>query len=177
MTKYLIEDSGQLYTVQAGALVTISGSLSAALFQSDGFDDLQNIGSLLMTLTAPTVHAWNDTDPVNIEARVTAVPPAQDITTNAEPLIDIVNVSSVSATYTGSPLLAFQVNGGQWQKYDSGTWTAAGTNDGNTVPELQALGSAAWLALLQTATTMRLRVSFNTTSDTLTQIVLELVEE
>jgi hypothetical protein len=102
MTKYLIEDGGQLYTVSFGALVSVSGSMSAALFQSDGFDDLQNIGQLLMTLNAPTVHAWSDTEPVELEARVTAVPPAQDIITNPEPLIDVVDVSNVAITYTGN---------------------------------------------------------------------------
>lgn len=179
MTKYLIEDGGQLYTVSAGALVSVSGSLSAALFQSDGFDDLQNIGALLITLTAPTVHAWDDTEPVALEARVTAVPPAQDIITNPEPLIDVVDVSNVAITYTGNPLFSFQVNGGSWQKYDTvnQTWITAGANDGNTAAELQAFGSAAWLALFTSATTMRLRVSFSTTNDTLTSVVLELVEE
>lgn len=177
--KYLIENENVLYTIQNGALVQVSGNLSAALFQSDGFDDTQNIGALLMTLTSPTVHAWSDSTQVNISAQVEAIPEAQNVIANAEPLIDVVDVSNISATYTGSPLFAFQIDGGQWKKYDAvnSAWTTAGANDGNTVPELQALGSSAWLDLFQTATTVRVRVSLNTTSDSLSEIVLELVEE
>lgn len=177
--KYLIEDENVLYTIQNGALVQVSGNLSAALFQSDGFDDTQNIGSLLMTLTSPTVHAWSDSEQVNISAQVEVIPEAQNIIANAEPLIDVVDVSNISATYTGNPLFAFQIDGGQWKKYDAGNsaWTNAGTNGGNAVSELQALGSSAWLDLFQTATTVRVRVSLNTTSDTLSEIVIELVEE
>lgn len=177
--KYLIEDENVLYTVQNGALVQISGVLSAALFQSDGFDDTQNIGPLLMTLTHPTVHAWSDSTQTSISAQVYAIPEAQNVIANAEPLIDVVGVSNISATYTGSPLFAFQIDGGQWKKYDTGNsaWTTAGANDGNTVPELQALGSSAWLDLFQTAATVRMRVSLNTTSDSLSEIVIELVEE
>ena len=177
--KYLIEDENVLYTVQSGALVRVSGSLSAALFQSYGFDDTENIGALLMTLTSPTVHAWSDTMQTSISAQVYAIPEAQNVIANAEPLIDVAGVSNISATYTGSPLFAFQIDGGQWKKYDAGNsaWTTAGANDGNTVPELQALGSSAWLDLFQTAATVRMRVSLNTTSDSLSEIVIELVEE
>lgn len=177
--KYLIENENVLYTIQNGELVQVSGNLSAALFQSDGFDDTQNIGALLMTLTSPTVHAWSDSAQVSISAQVEAIPEAQNVIANAEPLIDVVDVSSISATYTGNPLFAFQIDGGQWKKYDAGNsaWTTAGANDGNTAPELQALGSSAWLDLFQTATTVRVRVSLNTTSDSLSEIVLELVEE
>ena len=179
LKKYLIEDENVLYTVQSGALVQVSGSLSAALFESYGFDDTENIGALLMTLTSPTVHAWSDTMQTSISAQVYAIPEAQNVIANSEPLIDVAGVSNISATYTGSPLFAFQIDGGQWKKYDAGNsaWTTAGANDGNTVPELQALGSSAWLDLFQTAATVRMRVSLNTTSDSLSEIVIELVEE
>ena len=171
MTYFLIEDGGSLYTVTASALVSVSGSLSAALFQSDGFTDTTGIGPLLQTLTAPTVHAWSATEQPDIQATVEATPEPQNIVTATVNLVtnEITSVSEINISYTGAPLFAVNIDAGGWLKFDGSTWVSAGAADGMPVATLTAITEQQWNDLFTAATTLQVRATLPGAADTLTE--------
>lgn len=171
-TLYLIEDGGQLYTVQNGTLVTVSGTLSAALFESDGFDDLTGVGALLQTLTSPTVYAWSSTAQPSLLAGVTALPYPQDIESSIA-LVDVTGVDTITAAYTGEPLVAVKVDSGNYLIYDdvNETWVTASAHDGMTIADLQDVPSAEWETLLTGANTFGVRVTLSSTVDALNELL------
>lgn len=179
MNKYLIEDSGNLYTVSAGALVQISGTLSASLFQSDGFDDLTDVGNLLITMSNPQVHAWSDTAQPNIQASVESLPFPQDIVTHTVNLIasEIVAISDVVATYTGNPLIAVDLDGMGYQKYSNGAWVAASDHDGMSIADMQAISENTWTDFFDGAGTFTVRITLASATDALNsfQIIFLIV--
>lgn len=165
--KYLIDDSGQLYTVQNDTLVAVSGTVTAALFQSDGFDDLTNVEDLLVSLTRPTVLAWDSDEQPNIVASVTGVPLPQDIIATTR-LMEVIGVSSITATYTGEPLVAVAINSGEYAQFNATTeeWEQAADHDGMTIPDMQDISAEEWEALLNGASLFSLRITLQTTTDT-----------
>lgn len=171
-TKYLIEDESQLYTIQNSALVPIAGTLSAALFESDGFDDLTDAGTLLATLTSPTVYAWSENTQPSLLASVTALPYPQDIESNIA-LVDVTGVDTITATYTGEPLVAVKVDSGNYLIYDdvNETWVSASAHDGMTIADLQDVPAAEWETLLTGANTFGVRVTLSSTVDALNELL------
>lgn len=177
--KYLIKNAGQIYTVTGGALVAVQGSLSASLFQSDGFDDISNIGALLATLSAPTVFCWNADALVTISASLDGVPLPQTIETAAVNLVtsEIISVSEVSATYTGEPLCAISIDGGAYIMYNSNddTWDTASAYGGMNIADMQSISEATWTTLISNATTFRLRIVLPTDADTVSAFTVSFL--
>lgn len=171
-TKYLIEDNSVLYTIQNGALVVVSGSLTAATFMSDGFDDLSGAGAIIMQLTAPTVHAWNATDQPQMHATLIAVPYPQSIISQSVNLIanDIVSVDEINISYTGAPLVSVEVDNDGWMKYDGNAWVIAADGDGMQIGTLTSVTTAQWATLFSGKTTFRLRATLTDEYDSITEL-------
>ena len=176
MIKFLIEDESQLYTVQSGSLVTVSGQLNAANFQANGFDDVSNIGTLLTTLNSPKVYSWSDEQEFGMTARLQGLPLPQDIiVTNQVPLADIVGVESITATYSGNPLVAIAIDSGSYMCFNEldEQWEVASAHDGMTISTMQNISSADWASFITGATTIHIRFTLTTASDGLEEFRIE----
>lgn len=168
-TKYLIEDESQLYTIQNSALVPIAGTLSAALFESDGFDDLTNAGTLLATLTRPKLYAWTADALREVTVSVDAVPYPQDIIAQTA-LVEVIGIDEITATYSGSPLVAINVDNVGWICYNSidEQWEAASDHDGMSIATMQSIPAEEWETLLTGASSLKVRITLTTTTDSVT---------
>ena len=176
MIKFLIEDGLQLYTVQSGALVAVSGPLTASTFQSNGFDSVENIGTLLTTLTSPKVYSWSDEQEFGMTARLQGLPLPQDIIVdNTGTLADVVGVESITATYSGSPLVAINVDNSGWIYYNDNDeqWEPAAAHEGMSIATMQSISSADWSTLVTGASTIYLRFTLTTASDSLNEFRIE----
>lgn len=172
MNKYLIEDNGTLYTVASGALAVVSGTLSASLFQSDGFEDLNGVGSLMLELTAPVLHAWNSTSQPTVQASMIAMPYPQSIVTQPVNLVvnEIVSVDEINVAYTGRPLVALNFDGTGWVKYNGFSWVSASDGDGMDIVTLTTLTTEQWAALFSGKTTMQMRATLTDENDSITEL-------
>ena len=166
---YLIEDNSQLYTVSSGSLVTISGSLSAALFESDGFEDLTGVGALLETLTRPKLYAWNADKQPSVSASVTAIPFPQDIEKSVV-LVGVTGVDEIVATYNGHPLVAVKVDSGAYVVYDAVNEEWVTATNGMELDDFQAIPSEAWEEFLNGASTVYVRIRLSATTDSLSEL-------
>lgn len=173
MVRYLIEDNSQLYTVSNGSLVAVSGSLSAAVFRNDGFQDLTGVEALLQTLTTPTLHAWSDNQQVGLIGTIDGTPIPQSITTAVVNLSqsDIDGISEITATYTGAPLAAVKMSGGNWIKFDGTDWVTASDGDGMSMTDFLSVTQQQWADLFDSETTFQARVVLSD-SDTLSSMVI-----
>lgn len=170
-TQYLIEDGGQLYTVENGALVAISGTFNAELFELEGFDSLTGVGALLETLTAPTVYAWRDSEQPTLLASVEAVPYPQNIETASVNLVtnEITSVDEINISYTGAPLFAVNIDGEGWIMYNGSAWVSAGDTGGMTVATLTGITEQQWNDLFTAATTLKVRATLTDENDTISE--------
>lgn len=178
MIRYLIEDESQLYTVSGGILVTVSGVLSASTFQSDGFTDLTGVSTLLQTLVSPKVYAWSDEQEYTVTSTIQGLPLPQDIIVhNQASVSEVVGVSEITATYTGTPLLAVSIDSGAYVCFNESTeqWEQAADHDGMTIPVAQAVPSSAWESLVTGMTTFELRVTLTAATDTVSEIVITFI--
>lgn len=168
-TQYLIEDGGQLYTVENGALVAISGTFNAELFELEGFDSLTGVGALLETLTAPTVYAWRDSEQPTLHASVEAVPYPQNIETASVNLVtnEITSVDEINISYTGAPLFTVNIDGEGWIMYNGSSWVSAGDTGGMTVATLTGITEQQWNDLFTAATTLKVRATLTDENDTI----------
>jgi hypothetical protein len=167
---YLIRNNGTIYTVQNGTLMEVSGTLNAQLFINNGSDTIPD-GALLMTLSAPEVLCWADASDV---PRLNAV--VQGVPTGTHDIIgdnvsvghsSIYGITSVEATASDGATVLLSFDGGMWMAYNNGEWSASDV--GMTASELMAIPTEAWSSVINSAQTMRLKVSLDGV-DTVTQI-------
>ena len=158
VTKYLIRDSGKLYTVTDGALSEITGTLNAGLFQTSGADSIPD-GALLMTLTAPEVLCWTNAEELpKLTATVQGMPQgSHDIISDNIPLNkgNIFGINSVEATASDDATYLLSFDGGAWMSYNNGKWSASDV--GMTTSELVAVPTNAWSSVINSAKYMQLK--------------------
>ena len=176
-TKYLVRDSGKIYTVVDGALSEITGTLNAQLFINNGVDDIPD-GALLMTLSAPEVLCWTNGDRLpTLTATVQGVPTgAHDITSDNINIghSSIYGITSVEATASDGATFLLSFDGGAWMKYNDGTWSAS--DAGMTAAELMSIPSTAWNSVINSAQYMQLKATLEGV-ETVTQVVFNYDNE
>ena len=170
ITKYLVRDSGKLYTITDGALTEITGTLSAELFETSGADDIPD-GALLMTLSAPEVLCWTNAEELpKLTATVQGMPiGSHDIVTDNIPLDrgNIFGIDSVEATASDNATYLLSFDGGAWMRYNYGKWSASDV--GMTTAELVAVPVNAWSSMINSAKYMQLKAILDGV-DTITKI-------
>lgn len=160
--KYLVRDSGKLYTVTDGALAEVTGTLNAELFQSSGADDIPD-GALLISLTAPEVLCWTNAEELpKLTATVQGMPTgSHDIISDNIPVGDsnIYGISNVYAISSDGVTFLLSFDGGAWMSYNNEKWSAS--NVGMTRDELVAIPEVAWTSVINSATYMQLKATIN----------------
>lgn len=168
--KYLVRNNGTIYTVSDGALVEVAGTLNADLFINNGSDTIPD-GALLMTLSAPEVLCWTDASDVpSLTAVVQGVPVGtHDIISDSARVghSSIYGITSVEAIASEGATVLLSFDGGMWMTYNNGEWNVSDV--GMTASGLMAIPTEAWSSVINSAQTMRLKVSLDGI-DTVTQI-------
>lgn len=169
-TKYLVRDSGKIYTVTDGALAEVAGELSASLFTEHGVDTIPD-GALLMALTAPEVLCWTNADELPVlTATVQGAPTgAHDVISDNIPVghSSIFGLESLEADSSENSTFFLSFDGGMWMTYTGGKWSASDV--GMTTAELLAVPISAWNTMINSARNMRLKATLDGL-DTVTQV-------
>lgn len=177
LTKYLIRNEGTLYTIVDGALSELTGELTAELFQTSGVDAVPD-GALLMMLSAPEVMCWTNEDTVPVlAATVQGLPTGAHAVISDHIQVDhpsIYGVSSVVATASDGATFLLSFDGGEWMKYNDGTWSVS--DIGMTAAELMAIPSTAWSSVINSAQYMQLKATLEGV-ETVTQVVFNYNNE
>ena len=170
ITKYLVRDSGKIYTVTDGELVEVSGTLNADMFKTNGIDTIPD-GVLLMTLNAPEVLCWTNTDELPVlTATVQGAPTgAHDVISDNIPVghSSIFGLESLEADASDGATFFLSFDGGMWMTYTGGKWSAS--DIGMTTAELLAVPISAWNTMINSARNMRLKATLDGV-DTVTQV-------
>ena len=170
ITKYLVRDGGTIYTITDGALVEITGTLSAELFNASGADTIPD-GALLIGLTAPEVLCWTNAEELpKLTATVQGMPAgSHDIISDNIPLNkgNIFGIDSVEATASDDATYLLSFDGGAWMSYNNGKWSAS--DIGMTTAELVAVPINAWSSMINSAKYMQLKAVLDGI-DTVTKI-------
>ena len=177
-TKYLVRDSGKIYTVVDGALSEITGTLNADLFINSGADAIPD-GALLMTLSAPEVLCWTDSDTLpTLTATVKGIPNGQYISK----VIDMSNafisgINNVTVECTGAPWFSCSFDGGvTWMEYSGGSWIEV-ESYGMTEETLTAITSDEWSAVTSGINKFIMRVLLRSSSDSLTDLSVNFLNK
>ena len=175
--KYLVRNEGLVYTIIDDALSEVTGELNAELFQTSGVDDAPG-GALLMTLSAPEVLCWTDAPtPCEITATVQGVPTSAHTVTSDHIQVNhpsIYGISSVVATASDGATFLLSFDGGEWMKYNNGTWSVS--DIGMTAAELMAIPSTAWSSVINSSQYMQLKATLEGV-ETVTQVVFNYNNE
>lgn len=175
--KYLVRNEGVLYTVVDGALSELTGEITAELFQTSGIDTVPD-GALLLPLSAPEVLCWTDAPvPCTLTATVQGVPTGAHTVTSDHIQVNhpsIYGISSVVATASDGATLLLSFDGGEWMKYNDGTWSVS--DIGMTAAELMAIPSTAWSSVINSAQYMQLKATLEGV-ETVTQVVFNYNNE
>jgi hypothetical protein len=149
--RYLITDADKsLYTVVDGALSKLTETeLTAAVFETHGIQEIPN-GSLLLTLTDPTVLYWHDS--LNsfppFTASYTGLPKPQVIYSENIDMTDasIIGIEKVTVDADDAALFAVSFdNGTTWWTYTDNTWSQLSEEkSGMTKTALQGISTDAW---------------------------------
>ena len=170
VTKYLVRDSGKIYTVSDGALVEVPGTLNADLFMNSGIDAIPD-GALLMTLSAPEVLCWTNTEELPVlTATVQGVPVGEHTVVSDNIPVghsSIFGLESLEADASENATFLLSFDGGMWMSYTEGKWSASDV--GMTTAELLAVPISAWNTMVNSARNMRLKAVLDGV-DTVTQV-------
>lgn len=170
VTKYLVRNGNTIYTVVDGALVEVTGTLSADMFQTNGIDTIPD-GTLLMTLSAPEVLCWTSAEELpTLTATVQGVPNgAHDIVSDNIPIghDSVYGITSVDVTASSEATFLLSFDGGAWTSYNEGKWSTSDV--GMTASELIAVPTNAWSSVVNSAKYMRLKATLDGI-DTVTEV-------
>lgn len=178
MTKYLIKfgGSGTFYTIENGALVNTGEILTRAeTFRDYGFDSLSGVGSIISSqTTAATIYAWSNDGIVHQTAELTGLPKPKFIQTDEINLTanNIVAISSIDYTVTGTPCMSVQIDNGDWLGYDGVNWIPTAMT---AISYMATVAESVWEDLFDGATTFRLRVWLTADADTISNVTLHFV--
>ena len=175
--KYLVKENDKIYTISEGTLTEVTGTINAELFMTYGVDTIPD-GALLMTLSAPEVLCWTDAPaPCTLTATVQGVPTGAHTVTSDHIQVNhpsIYGISSVVATASDGATFLLSFDGGEWMKYNNGTWSVS--DIGMTAAELMAIPSTAWSSVINSAQYMQLKATLEGV-ETVTQVVFNYDNE
>ena len=170
ITKYLVRDSGNIYTVADGALVEVTGTLNADMFKTSGIDTIPD-GALLMTLSAPEVLCWTNTEELpRLSATVQGMPiGTHEVISDSIPIghHSIYGMASIDTNVSENATFLLSFDGGEWMAYTDGKWSASSV--GMTASELELIPTNAWSSVMNSAKVMKLKAMIDGT-DTVTEV-------
>ena len=178
-TKYLVRDSGKIYTVVDGALSEITGTLNADLFINSGADAIPD-GALLMTLSNPEVLCWTDAETLpTLTATVKGIPQPQVIVSEEINLMDgsIKGIESVTIDCKGEPIFAVSFDKkASWIMHNGTDWVnVADELTGMTKTVFEAVTTEQWQTQYETASDMYIRCTLLDETQSLTSITLNFI--
>ena len=178
-TKYLVRDSGKIYTVVDGALSEITGTLNADLFINSGVDTIPD-GSLLMTLSNPEVLCWTDAETLPpLTATVKGIPQPQVIVSEEINLMDgsIKGIESVTIDCKGEPVFAVSFDKkASWIMHNGTDWVAVSDEvTGMTKTEFEAITTEQWQAQYEVSSDMYIRCTLLDETQSLTTVSVGFV--
>ena len=170
ITKYLVRDSGKIYTVTDGSLVEVTGTLNADMFTTSGIDTIPD-GALLMTLSAPEVLCWTNTGELpRLSATVQGMPTGtHEVISDNIPIghHSIYGMTSIDTNASENATFLLSFDGGEWMSYTDGKWSASSV--GMTASELELIPTNAWSSVMNSAKVMKLKAMLDGT-DTVTEV-------
>ena len=178
-TKYLVRDSGKIYTVVDGALSEITGTLNAQLFINNGVDDIPD-GALLITLSNPEVLCWTDAETLpTLTATVKGIPQPQVIVSEEINLMDgsIKGIESVTIDCKGEPAFAVSFDKKvTWIMHNGTDWVnVADEATGMTKTEFEAITTEQWQEQYEASSEMYIRCTLLDETQSVTTVSIGFV--
>ena len=180
MVKFLIQNEDKYYTISDASLSEVSlTELNAQAFQDYGFDDLPD-GALLMTLSAPEVLCWTDSDTLpTLTATVKGIPQPQVIVSEEINLMDgtIKGIESVTIECKGEPVFAVSFDKkATWMMYNGTEWVAVSDEiTGMTKADFGAITTEQWQPQYEASSDMYIRCTLLNETQSLTSITLNFI--
>ena len=178
-TKYLVRDSGKIYTVVDGALSEITGTLNADLFINSGADAIPD-GALLMTLSNPEVLCWTDSDKVPaLTATVKGIPEPQVVVTKEIDLMhsSIKGINGVTVDCKGDVLFAVSFDKkATWVMHNGTEWVAVSDKlAGMTKTEFEAITTEQWQPKYEASSDMYIRCILFDKTQSITTVNIDFI--
>ena len=178
--KYLISDSDKYYTVADSALSEVSiAELNAQAFQDYGFDDFPD-GALLMTLSAPEVLYWTDSDTLpTLTATVKGIPQPQVVISRSIDLMhsSIKGIEKVTVDCKREPVFAVSFDGkNTWLIHDGTDWVAVADElAGMTKATFEAITTEQWQTQYEASRDMYIRFALSDVAQSVTSVNVDFV--
>ena len=176
----MIQNGDKYYTVSDTSLAEVSVTeLNAQAFQDYGFDDLPD-GALLMTLSAPEVLCWTDSETLpTLTATVKGIPQPQVIVSEEINLMDgsIKGIESVTIECKGEVVFAVSFDKkASWIMHNGTEWVAVSDEvTGMTKTEFEAITTEQWQAQYEASSDMYIRCTLLDETQSLTSITLNFI--
>ena len=178
-TKYLVRDSGKIYTVVDGALSEITGTLNADLFINSGADAIPD-GALLMTLSNPEVLCWTDAEKLpTLTATVKGIPEPQIVMSKEIDLMDgsIKGINGVTVDCKGDVLFAVSFDKkATWMMHNGTEWVAVSDElSGMTKTEFEAITAEQWQPKYEASSDMYIRCILFDETQSITTVNIDFI--
>ena len=178
-TKYLVRDSGKIYTVVDGALSEITGTLNAQLFINNGVDDIPD-GALLITLSNPEVLCWTDAEKLHtLTATVKGIPEPQVVVTKEIDLMhgSIKGINGVTVDCKGDVLFAVAFDKkATWMMHNGTEWVAVSDElSGMTKAVFEAITTEQWQPKYEASSDMYIRCILFDETQSITTVNIDFI--
>lgn len=176
--RYLVRDGNTIYTVTDGALVEVSGTLNAELFQTSGVDAIPD-GTLLMTLSNPEVLCWTDAETLpTLTVTEKATPFPQILVSSDYDMThpSILGIEKVIVDATNGVLFAVSFDSGEsWKIWTGQTWgELSEENTGMSAETINSITSEQWNEVATTGK-FRFRVTLSAIEDKFKSLIVDYV--
>lgn len=176
LVKYLIEDSGNLYTVIDGNPVDLGViDITAELFQTHGMEELP-ASDILLIMTNPKVLAWSNEELQKLTAIVTATPYPQTLYSPDYDMTDasILGIETVIVEASDDVTFAISFDGGETWKYYTGTEWATLSEDtsGMSAETIMSVPTDKW-AEVATTGAFKVRATLPSIESSLSSFVVD----
>lgn len=177
--KYLVRDGSAIYTVTDGALVEVSGTLNAELFQTSGVDAIPD-GTLLMTLSNPEVLCWTDSDKVpTLTATVKGIPEPQIVMSKEIDLMhsSIKGINGVTVDCKGDVLFAVSFDKkATWMMHNGTEFVEVSDKlAGMTKTEFEAITAEQWQPKYEASSDMYIRCILFDETQSITAVNIDFI--
>ena len=177
--RYLVRDGNTIYTVTDGALVEVSGTLNAELFQTSGVDAIPD-GTLLMTLSNPEVLCWTDAETLpTLTATVKGIPEPQVIVSEEINFMDgsIKGIESVAIDCKGDVLFAVSFDKkATWMMHNGTEWVAVSDElSGMTKAVFEAITTEQWQPKYEASSDMYIRCAILDATQSITTVNIDFI--
>ena len=177
--KYLVRDGNTIYTVTDGALVEVSGTLNAELFQTSGVDAMPD-GTLLMTLSNPEVLCWTDAETLpTLTATVNGIPEPQTVMSKEIDLMhsSIKGINGVTVDCKGDVLFAVSFDKkATWMMHNGTEFVEVSDKlAGMTKTEFEAITAEQWKPKYEASSDMYIRCILFDETQSITAVNVDFI--